>query len=57
MRWVGHVARVWGGKEGCVQSFGGEPEVILFVITIRRWKDTIKMDHHVVGPRGGHGLD
>jgi len=50
MRWVGNVAL--RGKEGCIQSFGGEPEGIPFVSPIRRWKDTIKMDYQEVG-RGG----
>ena len=42
-----------GGKEGCIQSFGVEPQGIPFVIPIRRWEETIKMDHQEVGPGGG----
>jgi len=53
----GGTCSTYGGKEGCIHSFGGEPEGTPFVIPIRRWKDTIKMDHQEVGPRWGHGLD
>ena len=46
----------YGGEEGCIQGFGGEPEGKRPFCRPRwRWEDNIKLDLQEV--RWRHGLD
>jgi hypothetical protein len=52
MRWAGHVARMEGGEEKCMQGFGGKARRKETTRkTEARWEDGIKMDLRRLGGR------